>query len=251
LTDIWNEAGAEAHVDRLAGTLLRLVESQEQVATAHLLGNLEEQSVLEDMLEAQKPPVPAEGSGLHYLLSTPFRYPPLRWGSRFGSRFEPSLLYGSQAVRTMLAEAAFYRFVFWSGMVTPPPSGRLLTQHTSLAAEYRARAGLRLQHEAFAAWHHLLAHPSDYSATQQLGTRMRGAGIEAFEFQSARDPEGGINVALLTPKALASPRPTHIEPWLCETTGGEVRFSSTENTAVHAFPYTTFVVDGVLPSPAL
>lgn len=52
----------------------------------------------------------------HYLLATPFRYPPLKV---VGTRSEPSLFYGWPETRTVPAEAASYRFVFWSGMATP------------------------------------------------------------------------------------------------------------------------------------
>ena len=39
-----------------------------------------------------------------YLLRAPWRYPPLRWGSRFGRRFEPGLFYGA------LSEEALFRW---------------------------------------------------------------------------------------------------------------------------------------------
>src|SRR5512142_429329 len=119
----WEAKLAAARPGRLAGTLLRLVESQEQVATHQLVRSLERQAVLEDMLEATKPPWRKGSERLHYLLATPFRYPPLQHGSRFGTRSEPSLFYGSQETRTVLAEAAYYRFVFWHGM-RPPPAGK-------------------------------------------------------------------------------------------------------------------------------
>src|SRR5690625_4094619 len=105
-----------------------MVESQEQVATSRLVASLARQAVLEELLEASKPPVPLEVTGLGYLLATPFRYPPLRHGSRFGSRDEPSLFYGSRGLPPLLAEVAYYRFVFWKGMSRPPPAP-LRTQH--------------------------------------------------------------------------------------------------------------------------
>ena len=109
------------------GEVVRIVESQEQVATTRIVGNLAEQDLLEHMLEDSKP-----GSidpGLHYLLSTPFRYPPLRHGSRFGSTLEPSLFYASMDLRTCLQECAYYRFIFWYDMASPPPNP-VTTQHT-------------------------------------------------------------------------------------------------------------------------
>ena len=131
---LWPLCRETLHIAPLGGELLRLVESQEQVATSTLVDDLAEQALLEDLLDATKPAVPPQAAGLHYLLSTPFRYPPLRHGSRFGGRFEPSLFCGARVLETVLAEAAYYRFVFWTGMATPPASRRLVTQHALLRA---------------------------------------------------------------------------------------------------------------------
>ena len=60
------------HVD---DALLRIVESLEQVATTKITRNLEEQDFLERLIEGSKPGK-LDGP-LHYLLATPFRYPPL------------------------------------------------------------------------------------------------------------------------------------------------------------------------------
>ncbi|WP_211160077.1 hypothetical protein [Aromatoleum aromaticum] len=58
MTDIWAAVGAEAPVVELAGDLVRLVESQEQIATNRLVDTLEEQALLESLLETSKPPLP-------------------------------------------------------------------------------------------------------------------------------------------------------------------------------------------------
>jgi hypothetical protein len=249
VTAEWGALLAAAAPIRLAGSLQRLVESQEQVATNQLVSSLARQAILEDMLEATKPPLRHGERPLHYLLATPFRYPPLKFGSRFGRRSEPSLFYGAIETRTVLAEAAYYRFVFWHGMVTPPPR-KLDTQHTLFGAKYRTQRGLRLQEPPFAEHEKTLAHPEQYSATQALGTAMREAGVEAFEYRSARDPGRGINVALFTPKALAGRRPAFQDPWLCELTAEHVRFHAVQGKARYDFPLATFQVNGELPWPA-
>ena len=245
----WETELANAKPVRISGILFRLVESQEQVATNQLVSSLDRQAVLEDMLEATKPPWRKGTERLHYLLATPFRYPPLKHGSRFGKRSESSLFYGSLEVRTVLAEAAYYRFVFWFGMATPP-MGKLDTQHTLFGARYLADQGLRLQMPPFAQYRNVLSSPSNYSTSQEVGERMRSAGIEAFEFLSARDPEGGVNVALFTPKALASRTPVSQAPWLCELTGERVRFHASYDRSSHDFPIGIFQVSGKLPQPA-
>lgn len=225
------------------------MESQEQVATTQLVSSLKHQALLEEMLEATKPPRRKGTEHLHYLLATPFRYPPLKHGSRFGQRSEPSLFYGSLETRTVLAEAAYYRFVFWYGMATPPAK-KLDTQHTLFEAHYKSGQGLRLQDAPFKEYAEQLVHPADYHATQALGAQMRAVGIEAFEFISARDPQKGINVALFSPRALASHTPVAQEPWLCELTADHVRFHSPHTKSFFDFPVELFHTDGRLPQPA-
>lgn len=79
---------------------------------------------------------------------------------------------------------------------------------------------------------------------------MRAAGIEAFEHESARAPDRGINVALYTPAALATTRPTFTQEWLCETRPDSVSYYEAGSRAVRVFPRGSFTADGVLPTPA-
>ena len=113
------------------GTLRRLVENQEQKVTLRLTDNLAQHDVLEGLLEESKPDG-IEHTGLgrfDYLLRTPWRYPPLKWGSRFGRRFEPSLFYGALDRSALFAEAAYYRLVFLEGM-KKPFGERVISQFT-------------------------------------------------------------------------------------------------------------------------
>jgi hypothetical protein len=248
--DLWQACGGVELIRPVGGTLRRLVESQEEVATSRLVGSLERQAVLEAMLETTKPRLRVGTEVLHYLLAAPFRYPPLRHGSRFGTRAEPGLLYGSLAVPTVLAEAAYYRLVFWQGMASPPPAP-LVTQHTLFSARYRTAQGVQLQRPPCDAHRRVLAHPAEYAATQAIGAAMRSGDVQAFEYRSARDPAGGVNVALLALEALASTKPTGLEPWLCETSGEGVRFLARGGKSLHAFAADAFLVDGRLPQPAV
>jgi len=246
----WSAYLAKVKPGPLGGTLCRLVESQEQVATNQLVHSLERQAVLEEMLDATKPPPRRGSEHLHYLLATPFRYPPLAHGSRFGARTEPSLFYGSMTHATVLAEAAYYRFVFWYGM-TVAPAKHYVTQHSLFGAEYKTDRGLKLQAQPFASQRKKLTDPGDYHASQALGSALRAAGVEVFEYESARDTAGGINIALFSPAALAQPAPTFLEAWLCETSGAQVRFYTRHGMGVHDFPVARFQVKGKLPQPAV
>lgn len=249
MPDLWADCGARARTVEFAADVLRLVESQEQVATQRLVGNLAEQALLEALLERSKPPLPAAAHGLHYLLATPFRYPPLRHGSRFGRRHEPSLCYASCGQPALLAEAAYYRCVFWHGMTTPP-AGPLRTQHTVFGARVRTGRAYRLDESPFDEYAPVVTSPVAYAATQALGTALREAGAEAVVYPSARDPGRGLNVGLYAPSAFAQPQPTFQQEWLCETAADRVSFRSRSELVVHTLPLTQFLADGVLPTPA-
>ena len=76
------------------------------------------------------------------------------------------------------------------------------------------------------------------------GSAMREAGIEAFEYQSARDPQQGLNVALFTPAALGTPKPDILDEWLCQTRADRVTYYSRPGGGVRDFPLDSFLVDG-------
>lgn len=247
---------------RLLGRLYRIVESQEEVATRSLVDSLQKQQVLEDLLEWSKPPRLPGSEQLHYLLATPFRYPPLPWGSRFGGITEPGIFYGSKTTSTVLTEAAYYRLLFFHDM-DPAPSRPITSYHNIFSAKYRADPGIRLQAVAWEKDWPALAHPAKYRYCQQLGRQLREAGVAGVESPSARAlqaglvqlPPGnseGINVALFEPRALLRRPPTQEADVTAETSYGEVAFlvKSGDRTETRAFDLQAFQVDGVLPQPA-
>jgi len=249
VSEIWAACSDRAAPIALQGEIFRLVESQEQVATNALVRTLAEQALLEDLIEASRPKHPGPAIGLHYMLATPFRCPPLPWGSRFGRRFEPSLLYAARSTDTVLAESAYYRFVFWSGMAAPPPAP-LDTRHTLFSASIGTTRGLKLQHAPFEEHAAALLDRRYYGATQALGPAMRDAGIEACEYRSARDPQHGLNVALFTPAALGASKPDILDEWLCQTSAERVSYYSRPGGGMREFSVDTFLVEGKLPLPA-
>ncbi len=247
--DIWAACREDVKPIHLAGVVIRVVESQEQIATNSLVDNLEEQALLEEMLEASKPPLPSDVASLHYLLATPFRYPPLKHGSRFGTRREPGLFYGAKNLEPALAESAYYRLVFWSGMEIAPPSAKFITEHTVFGARFDTCQGLRLQDPPFSRFEKRLVDRESYTDTQRLGGQLRQAEIAAFEYISARDADRGINIALCNADVFCASQPAWQEEWLCETTADVVRFYSQEH-GTRSFPRAQFLVSGVLPIPS-
>ena len=247
---LWSDCNGAAHIRPIQGLLYRLVESQEQVATLGYVDNLDEQALLEQMLDQTKPPYP-EGSGdLHYLLKTPFRYPPLQWGSRFGRVTEASIFYGAASIKTTLAESAYYRLVFWNSIDAAPIKDKIRTEHTLFSARYKTTHGVQLQQPPFDLHVSNLAHPSNYAASQSIGSDMREAGVRAFEYESARDHGLGACIGLFSPQELASKRPLDMSQWLCEVTASEVSFKQVGSREVTTFLATDFMIDGDLPLPA-
>lgn len=247
-SSIWTRSGGSSEIRRFSVEPWRVVEAQHRIATRKLVDSDAEQAVLEELLDAHKPPVRG-GAGLHYLLFTPFRYPPLRHGSRFGSRWEPGLWYGSLERRSAFAEVAFYRLLFLEG--TGADLGLLETDLTAFRIGVRTPRGVDLSVPPFDRWRAALASKSSYAATQPLGTAMRAAGVEAVRYRSARDVEGSANVALFTPRAFAGRRPRQLETWYSAASRHAVEVSKRDyfERASFRFPREQFLVRGELPRP--
>ena len=88
---VWNPGWVQEHTQPLAMHAFRMVETQHIAATMRLVDTAAEQDLLEQMLDASKPPLPLEAQGIHYLLAAPFRYLPPT-GSRFRSAHMPGTL---------------------------------------------------------------------------------------------------------------------------------------------------------------
>ena len=249
-SSIWTACAGDSEIRPLRLRPWRAVESQHQVATRRLVDTADEQRVLEALIDGVKPPPRADGR-LHYLLSTPFRYPPLRHGSRFGRRTSRGIWYGAESLPTVFAEVAYYRLVFLEG--TAADLGPVETGLTTFRARVRTSRGVDLTAPPFEAHRPTLASPVSYDATQALGDAMTAAGVEAFVYPSARDPGRGAAVGVLDPGAFGRSQPAELGAWHCTATRRRVEVASRGWFAreLHAFERDTFLVDGALPVPAL
>lgn len=247
---LWEACNGAEQIGGVSGSLYRLVESQEQVATLGYVDTLEEQALLEQMLEDAKPVYKEDLTAYHYLLSTPFRYPPLKWGSRFGGVHEPSIFYGGASIGVTLAESAFYRFVFWNSMAGTPIKKQIRSEHSLFSVDYQSKYGVSLHQEPFDNYQHEISSPTQYTQAQQLGSAMRTSGVEVFEYLSARDPNKGICVGLFTARAFKHKRPKTMTQWLCETAANEVLFKQIGSSEITSFKLETFLVNAKLPVPA-
>jgi hypothetical protein len=246
-SSIWTQCAGAYRLRPLRLTAWRVVEAQHQVSTRKLVDTLEEQALLEDLIDTAKPPgLPAR---LHYLLATPFRYPPLRHGSRFGTRYASGLWYGSESAATAFAEVAYYRFVFLEG--TRADLGTVTTALTAFTARVRTDRGIDLTARPFAAHRSVLASPTSYVETQALGGAMREAGVEVVRYQPARAE--GANVGVMAPAVFRGVVPRTLETWHCVATRLRVELVRRDyfTPAQHTFARDVFLVDGRLPAPAL
>lgn len=238
----------------LSGALLRIVDHHGESGTADLVDGLLEQARLEQLIEGVKPPIPSDwpeaeaGRPLptNLLLLTPFRYPPLPSGSRFGRVHQRHLLYGARGLETALAERASHALRLLEG--SPLPAGaRIKRQQTAFAVEISAERGLALQQmapEALAA----ITDPCSYAASQRCGDAMRERSVQAFEVPSARSPQTAPVVGVLTPYAFTS-TPFDFQDWTLEITTEGVTAVSFGGGLTGAFPRERFLVGGRWPGP--
>jgi RES domain len=189
--------------------LWRAVEAQHIASTLRLVDSVEEQALLERILEASKPAIPADALDLHYLLATPFRYSsPI--GSRFRAPADVGVWYGAEKQRTACAEVGFWRWRFLMDSAALKVLGP--------APQTVFRAGIRgrivdLTEPPFKRVRAEWTHPSDYGATQGFATIAREADIDAIRYESVRDPEHGSAVAVLNPRCFRPQKPLAQETW--------------------------------------
>ena len=249
---IWTRCAAEPGLRRLRCRVWRVVEGQHVIATRKLVDSLAEHEVLERLIDGVKPPMPDEPAfvGQHYLLATPFRYPPLQYGSRFGGRFEGGVWYGSMSTPTALAESAFYRLLLLDG--SRGEFGVISSEHSAFRVRLESGRGFDLGWVDLAEMQPLLSR-DDYHQSQAFGRELRAAGGEVLRFPSVRDPNGGVNVAVFTPVVFRDRRPDLVEGWSASSDRQSVVFHRVD---VHGatrleFARADFTDGDRLPHPSL
>jgi RES domain len=210
----WTPAELSANARTLSGLCWRVVEAQYHVSTLKLTNTILEQQMLEHLVETVKPQIPPECRHLHYLLATPFRYGAIYpKGSRFRRQgMTEGVFYASETVETAVAEATFYRLLFFAESPGTPWSNNP-GEYTAFAAEYGTGRGIDLTRGRFAAHRAAWSHPTEYGPTQAFAEIARSAAIELLRYRSVRDPEQGMNVALLTCTVFTNPEPITFQTW--------------------------------------
>ena len=249
---IWTQCAGPSEVRRLTGRFRRVVEAQFRNSTRKLVDSDDEQRALEELLDAKaKLPVPAGFEGLHYLLYTPFRHPPLRHGSRFGTRRERGILYAARELPSAFAEVAYYRLVFLEG--TAAPLSPIQVDLTAFSFRLAAQRAIDLTVEPFRAFEERISSPVSYADSQQLGHDMREAAVQACLYVSARARGRGVNLAVFD-NVFRPQRPLDEERWTCTAARERVEFREQRlvgKEETHAYERRQFLVNGKLPAPAL
>ena len=218
--------------------IFRLVESQEQVATNLLVRTLAEQALLEDLIEASKPP---PGRDRHSACTTCLlrRFVIRRCRGAHASAAASSRACSMRARghETRCSPKRLLPLRFWSGMATPP-SVPLDTRHTLFSVDDpgQSRGGCSCRIRPSTNSPTTLHDRRRYDATQALGSAMREAGIDAFEYVSARDPLQGVNVALFTPEGARNQQTDGLRRMAMRNHGRACEFLSRPGGGIHEVP---------------
>jgi hypothetical protein len=249
---IWTRCAGVSKIRPLSGVFRRVVESQSRNSTRKLVDSDAEQAVLETLLdERAKLPVPAELKGLHFLLSTPFRHPPLRNGSRFGTRQERGILYGARELPVAFAEVAYYRLLFLEG--TAADLGLVTVELTAFSFGVAARRAVDLTRPPFVRFEAEISSKIAYEAPQRLGAEMRESRVGCCLYVSARAEGRGVCIAVFD-DVFKPRRPSAEERWTCAAEKARVEFSSgglLRDPVRHTYERGQFLVGGRLPAPAV
>lgn len=210
----WTHDALSSEAKPYKGRAWRVVEAQHLASTMSLVDTLDEQALLEEEIEATKPPIPPECQGLDFLLFSPFRYgAPYPEGSRFRrAGHTPGVYYGSEGPETAIAETAFHRRLFFADSPDTPWPSRAF-ELTAFAVEIDTERALDLTAEPLSRDHAAWTHPQDYGPCQALAGQARMADISLIRYQSVRDPEKRANMAILSCAAFASAAPADRQSW--------------------------------------
>lgn len=211
--NVWELCKGSQYIKPLSVEPWRVVEAQHILSSRDLVDSREEHDLLEELLEQSKPAIEKEKN---YLIFTPFRYPPLKYGSRFGRTFEPSLWYGSIELETAFTEVAYYRLKFLND--SQGDLGYLEISMTAFTAFLTTPRGLDLTKTPFNQYVEQISAKNDYAYSQPLGSAMRQEQIEAFIYPSARTANSATNIAAYTPAVFKMKKSQYVnnqQTWIC------------------------------------
>lgn len=233
---IWALCEGEKRIQPLVAEPWRIVEAQHILSSRDVVDTVEEHDILEALIEESKPSIATDKS---YLIFTPFRYPPLKYGSRFGQVFEPSIWYGSLHIETAFAEVAYYRGLFLKSSEADLGYVELLL--TAFQTTIKTDNGILLTETPFSSHTQLLSDPNSYEHSQSIGTAMRGAQVQAFLYFSARTNKDAKNIGAFTPDVFFKKNNQythHQQTWNCIANIESVEFTRMDATGKNRLVFT-------------
>jgi hypothetical protein len=201
--------------------LWRAVEAQHVASTMALVDTVAEQTVLERLVEASKPPVPRDVArlGLHWLLFTPFRYPPPPGGSRFRGPNDPGAFYGAEQPRTACAEVGYWR---WRHLRDSPGLNAMPARPQTVFRVPVSGSSVDLRESPFDRDRAKWTHRSDYTHCQSIARAAREAELQLVRYESVRDSRHGGCGAVLAATAFAGRAPVEQQGWILTVTQARV-----------------------------
>lgn len=233
---LWAQCKGRDYQVKIQAEPWRVVEAQHVLSSRDLVDSRDEHDILEALLESSKPAIEQDK---HYLIFTPFRYPPLKHGSRFGQTFERSLWYGSLELETAFAEVAHYRLQFFQD--SQADLGYIEIPMTAFKSILSTPQGIDLTAPPFEEHGPQISDKHSYMVSQALGTAMREDGIEAFIYYSARTTHLKKNIAAFTPEVFLKKNNPSIrsqQNWWCIGNKQVIEFSRLDMNRKAVFTFT-------------
>lgn len=229
---IWSTCQGDKHICELEYEPWRVVEAQHILNSRDLVDSLEEYEILEELLNNSKPVIHTKISDP--LIFTPFRYPPLKYGSRFGRIYEPSLWYGSLDIKTALTEVAYYRLKF--NQDTEAELGYVDTLLTAFKVCVKTKQGIDLTKLPFTKHRSDISSKTSYTASQLLGSDMRANKVESFIFYSARTKHEAKNIGVYSIEVFYQKNESYSynqQTWKCVSNKEDVEIARTDGFGKH------------------
>ena len=159
------------------------------------------------------------------------------------------MFYGSHSRFGCLLEGACCELIFQNGPERAFPRSAAIRK-TLFHVELRTSRGLRLQEHGSQRLQARLRDPVNSHFCQGIGRQMREAGIEAFEYHSARSIEDVVQVGAISCCIFTSTPFDQVEV-LVEANRCEVAIRCLDDNTVHHFQRQQFEVNDELPQPTI
>ena len=133
--------------------------------------------------------------------------------SRFRKAGErPGVFYASESSRTGITEMAYWRLRFFASSpkaVLPTTT----TEYLMFCVGLVAVRALDLTRPPFARQRTKWTDKKSWGACQRFGALARSIDAQLIRYESARDVEGGVNIALFDPDCFTAPVPGSAGTW--------------------------------------